>query len=204
MSNPNESRARLIASAKKEFKEKGFAKASLRKISADAGLTTGAVYFFFQDKNGLLSAIVEEPLNRILAILREHLIADQDEVMHYEQHDGDHDAFAAALIGEMYADYDAMMILLHHAQGSAYENIVDRMIALLDEYYQTMAAQYAALFPGKRINQYMLHWFSHMQINAFVHLLEHEPDRAQALKKISPVLDFMVKGFMEYILEDDL
>ena len=84
MSNPNESRARLIASAKKEFKEKGFAKASLRKISADAGLTTGAVYFFFQDKNGLLSAIVEEPLNRILAILREHLIADQDEVMHYE------------------------------------------------------------------------------------------------------------------------
>lgn len=204
MSNPNESRARLIASAKKEFKEKGFAKASLRKISADAGLTTGAVYFFFQDKNGLFSAIVEEPLNRILEILRGHLIADQDEVTHYEQHDGDHDAFAAALIGEMYADYDAMMILLHHAQGSAYENIVDRLIALLDEYYQTLAAQYASLFPGKRVNQYMLHWFSHMQINAFVHLLEHEPDKTQALKKISPVLDFMVKGFMMYILEDDL
>ena len=204
MSNPNESRARLIACAKKEFKEKGFAKASLRKISADAGLTTGAVYLSFQDKNGLLNAIVEEPPERILTILRTHLTVEPEAVMQYEQQDGDHDALAAALIGEMYRDYDAMMILLHHAQGSAYENIVDRLISLLDDYYQPMAAQYAARFPGRRVNQYMLHWFSHMQINAFVHLLEHEPDRDQALKKIKPVLDFMVKGWMTYILEDDL
>lgn len=42
----NETRQRLIDSAKKEFFENGFAKASLRKICTNAGVTTGALYFF--------------------------------------------------------------------------------------------------------------------------------------------------------------
>ena len=52
--------------------EKGFNKASLRKISADAGLTTGAIYFFFKDKDGLFGAIVDEPLNKVMQIVMEH------------------------------------------------------------------------------------------------------------------------------------
>lgn len=61
MSVDNKSRERLIECAKKEFLEKGFAKASLRNICAQAGLTTGAVYFLFKDKNGLLEAVVSTP-----------------------------------------------------------------------------------------------------------------------------------------------
>ena len=43
----NETRQKLIDSAKKEFFENGFAKAPLRKICTNAGVTTGALYFFF-------------------------------------------------------------------------------------------------------------------------------------------------------------
>jgi hypothetical protein len=49
----------------------------------------------------------------------------------------------------------------------------------------------------------MLHWFSHIQVDAFVHLLEHERDRDKAEKNIKPVLDMMVKSWLEFILEDD-
>ena len=50
----NETRQKLIDSAKKEFFENGFAKASLRKICTNAGVTTGALYFFFKNNTFIL------------------------------------------------------------------------------------------------------------------------------------------------------
>ena len=204
MSINNESRERLIECAKKEFLEKGFAKASLRNICAEAGLTTGAVYFLFKDKNGLLGAIVDEPLQRIQEMMLYHFSAEQKEDFStYQQRDGDHDQFAKELIDVMYDNYDAMKILLDKSQGSAYESIVDRFIETTDKYYIELAQNYADSVTGKRVNQYMLHWFSHIQIQAFVHLLTHESDRQNALQSIRTVIDFLVKGWMMYILEDD-
>lgn len=46
MGADRETKEKLLASAKAEFMEKGYAKASLRKICANAGVTTGALYFF--------------------------------------------------------------------------------------------------------------------------------------------------------------
>ena len=204
MSINNESRERLIECAKKEFLEKGFAKASLRNICAEAGLTTGAVYFLFNDKNGLLGAIVDEPLQRIQEMMLYHFSAEQKEDFStYQQRDGDHDQFAKELIDVMYDNYDAMRILLDKSQGSAYESIFDRFIETTDKYYIELAENYADSVTGKRVNQYMLHWFSHIQIQAFVHLLTHESDRQKALQSIRTVIDFLVKGWMMYILEDD-
>ena len=204
MSINNESRERLIECAKREFLAKGFAKASLRNICAEAGLTTGAVYFLFKDKNGLLGAIVDEPLQKIQELMLYHFSAEQQEDFStYQQRDGDHDRFAQELIGIMYDNYDAMRILLDRSQGSAYESIVDRFIDTTDSYYIELAQHYADSVPGKRVNQYMLHWFSHVQIEAFVHLLTHESDRHKALQSIRTVIDFLVKGWMMYILEDD-
>ena len=47
MGDELETREKLLKSALAEFSEKGYMKASLRKICADAGVTTGALYFFF-------------------------------------------------------------------------------------------------------------------------------------------------------------
>ena len=204
MSVSQESRERLIECAKKEFLEKGFAKAALRNICAGAGLTTGAVYFLFKDKNGLLGAIVDEPLKQIQALMLKHFSEEQQEdFTTYQQRSGDHDQFAQDLIGVMYDNYDAMRILLEKSQGSVYENIVDRFIETTDRYYIELAQHYADAVPGKRVNQYMLHWFSHVQIEAFVHLLTHERDREKALRSIRTVIDFLVNGWMMYILEDE-
>ena len=48
-----ETKVRLQQCAVCEFMEKGFLKASLRSICREAGVTTGALYFFFQDKDDL-------------------------------------------------------------------------------------------------------------------------------------------------------
>lgn len=55
-----ENRAKLIAAARRAFAEKGFAAASMDELTADAGLTRGALYHNFGDKKGLLAAVVAE------------------------------------------------------------------------------------------------------------------------------------------------
>lgn len=49
---------KLIKFGKEEFLKKGYAKANLRDICKNAGVTTGAFYFSFENKEALLSAIL--------------------------------------------------------------------------------------------------------------------------------------------------
>jgi AcrR family transcriptional regulator len=55
-----ENRAKLLAAARKAFAEKGFSAASMDELTAEAGLTRGALYHNFGDKRGLLAAVVNQ------------------------------------------------------------------------------------------------------------------------------------------------
>ena len=55
-----ENRAKLIVAARKAFAEKGYAAASMDELTAEVGLTRGALYHNFGDKRGLLAAVVTQ------------------------------------------------------------------------------------------------------------------------------------------------
>ncbi|MDR2316548.1 MAG: TetR/AcrR family transcriptional regulator [Pseudomonas sp.] len=55
-----ETRAALLAAARRVFSEKGYAETSMDDLTAQAGLTRGALYHHFGDKKGLLAAVVEQ------------------------------------------------------------------------------------------------------------------------------------------------
>ncbi|OBV37988.1 TetR/AcrR family transcriptional regulator [Janthinobacterium psychrotolerans] len=55
-----ETRASLLATARKVFSERGYADTSMDELTAQAGLTRGALYHHFGDKRGLLIAVVEQ------------------------------------------------------------------------------------------------------------------------------------------------
>ncbi|MBD8105455.1 TetR/AcrR family transcriptional regulator [Erwinia persicina] len=55
-----ETRATLLATARKVFREYGYADTSMDDLTAQAGLTRGALYHHFGDKKGLLAAVVEQ------------------------------------------------------------------------------------------------------------------------------------------------
>lgn len=60
----------ILSAAKKEFSEKGFQSASLRKIVKDAGVTTGAFYGYYKSKEELFDALVGECYDTILAMFK--------------------------------------------------------------------------------------------------------------------------------------
>lgn len=55
-----ENRIKLIGAARKAFGRKGYAAASMDELTADVGLTRGALYNIFGDKQGLLAAVVHQ------------------------------------------------------------------------------------------------------------------------------------------------
>jgi AcrR family transcriptional regulator len=65
-----ESRAKLIRAARKAFAAKGYAAASMDDLTAEAGLTRGALYHNFGDKKGLLQAVIEQIDAEMVARLR--------------------------------------------------------------------------------------------------------------------------------------
>jgi AcrR family transcriptional regulator len=68
--DPTETIKKILASAKAEFLQKGYGGASLRKIAARAGLTTGALYRHYADKESLYRALVEPVYHEFLDSLR--------------------------------------------------------------------------------------------------------------------------------------
>ncbi len=201
----NESREKLIECARKEFSEKGYEKASLRKITSDAGMTTGAVYFFFKDKNGLFGAVVDDALKGFMQIINKHFAEEiQEDLSNYVHVSGDHDDLAQQIVTYLYDNYDVMMLLFDKAHGSEYENVLDSIIDVLESSYSALAEKYAAVSEGKRVNKYMLHYLTHIQVDAFEHLLNHESDKERALEIIKPVMDMLITTWIGYVLEDDV
>ena len=204
MDNNKETKERLIESALAEFSAKGYTKSSLRKICADAGVTTGALYFFFKDKEDLFAAIVEQPFNELKSLLLGHFTSEKEMTLSemYEHIDGGHDELSAALIHHLYTNYDAFILLLTKSQGTRFESAVDEMVDMTDKTYRAMAESIARQLPNKQINSYMLHWLSHMIIDAFIHLITHEPDESKAVGIMSRIMNFYVSSWIGLVLED--
>lgn len=55
-----ETRATLLSTARQVFSEHGYVGTSMDDLTARAGLTRGALYHHFGDKQGLLAAVVEQ------------------------------------------------------------------------------------------------------------------------------------------------
>ncbi len=199
MENEKQTRQKLIDSAKREFLEKGYSKASLRSICADAGVTTGALYFFFENKEDLFAAIVDTPLNGLKGILLQHFKEDVEEMSaidSLEKIDLDHTEISDMIVGYIYENYDSFMLLLTATENTVYENVVDEFVAMLEQSIPRMLLS----VKGYAIDEYMSHWMSHISMDAFIHVIKHEKDVNKAKVRLRAILNYLVLGWMQLAL----
>lgn len=199
MKNEKETKENLLNSAKKEFLEKGFMQASLRNICKNAGVTTGALYFFFKDKEDLFANVVQEPLNQLYQLMSSHYELEK-EIPSIELHSledfGEDIEMAKQVIGFMYQHYGEFQLILTKSQGSRFENCIDYFVSVSEKHYRIMADRIAETMGTKKLDDYMIHWVAHMQIDAFVHLLTHEKDKEEATKQIENIVYYIIAGWL--------
>lgn len=70
----------ILASARQEFLEKGFERASLKEICARAEVTTGALYKRYSGKEELFAAVVEDTVADLNAVCEQKYVSDFSQV----------------------------------------------------------------------------------------------------------------------------
>ena len=73
-----ETRKKLIEVARRAFAAYGYAGTSMDKLTAEAGLTRGALYHHFGDKKGLFAAVVDQIDSEMASSAQQHLEQPDD------------------------------------------------------------------------------------------------------------------------------
>ena len=194
MKDDRETKEKLLASAEHEFMEKGYQGASLRNICKNAGVTTGALYFFFKDKDDIFASLVAPVLGSIRTMMEAHMQQELQEVkgeLQEGQDDFSDDVYASRrIIHELYQNYDRVQLLLTKSQGSSLAGCIDEFVAFTEKNYR-MLADAQAKADAQR------------QIDAFVHLLTHEPDEEKAVAHLGDILKYLLAGWYALFQRDE-
>ncbi len=114
-----EMRQRIVEAARDEFFQSGYARASMRAIAQQAGMTVGNIYLYFPGKEQLFDAIVGETVRQIQEIPRLPS-ANNDTIR----------KMADALRATFVQNRVEFMILVTRSSGSKYENYKQMLITL--------------------------------------------------------------------------
>ncbi len=201
MKNDTEYKKReaLIEAAKAEFLEKGYNKASLRTICSKAGVTTGALYFFFENKAELFAAIVDEPLKGLKALVATHFMEDSKSMSKIDSLndiDMDHSDESDMFIDYIYDYRDSFILILNSSENTVYENSVDEVVDMLEKATPKMLSG----MKGYTCDEYMSHWMAHLTIDAFINVIKHVEDKEEAKRRMRPILNYLVRGWVDLVM----
>lgn len=195
----SQTKERLLTCAKKEFVEKGYAKASLRSICSEAGVTTGALYFFFKDKDDLFCTLVSGVLTRVHQLIESHRELEADEAAKSvisSGHDDESEVqLTKVLVHELYQNRDEVLLLINGAQGSSLENAVDSIIDEMDEHNLMLARAMCDELSIPMIHHALVHWMSHNQVDMFLYMIQHIEEEEQALAFAGQAMNYLLGGW---------
>ena len=204
--NTKETVDKLLKSAKKEFTEKGYMKASLRNICKEAGVTTGALYFFFKDKDDLFRGVVGASMAELKSVIESHMSIEEEDIKNYSPGmniDLEDDLAAAAeVVKTLYKYKEEFELVISGSQGSSFENAIDDMADLMNNHYTEMFWHMKGYKSKKHMtkeDKFIVHWMSHDQVDIFVHLLTHCPNEKEALKQLKGMFSYITGGWFGVI-----
>ncbi len=197
MKDDKETKLKLLASAKKEFMEKGYMQASLRTICKEAGVTTGALYFFFQDKEDLFASLVEIPLNKLYEIMNHHYqqeIIEAEKGFVIKQDFSDDLETARQIIHYIFQYKEECRLILIKSQGSRFEHAIDKFVDITEKHYRILFDQIAEQMGREKADDFIIHWMAHIHIDIFVHMLAHEESEEAAQQHMGKIIKYFTSG----------
>lgn len=194
---------KIIHFAKQEFLQYGFNDASLRNIAAAAGMTTGAIYTYFKDKNALFEAIVDPVYSQVEGIFEELSASyyNADTVLCDITFQKSIDDFEE-IYGFIYKHFDLFRLLVVGANGSSRSNFVHTIV---DYEVQHTLIYLERMKRSKNIDAQIdctiLHIISESYINALLEPVRHNMSYEEALENLSFLVIFYTGGWQSIFNE---
>lgn len=190
---------KILLFAKVEFLNHGFKDASLRSIASAAGMTTGAIYTYFKDKNALFEAIVDPVCEQVKSTFsdlsasyynEEKVVSD----ITFEKTLEDLDF----IYGFIYSNFDIFRLLIVGAEGSSradfIHTIVDYEVEHTIAYLDRMKLSQDSM---NKINRRIIHTISESYINALFEPVRHDMSHEEALSNLDFLVVFYTGGWQK-------
>ena len=173
---------KIITSARREFLDHGYAEASLRVIAEKAGLTKGAIYSYFENKDALFCALTAPAVRFI-----ENEFQYDESCYTAITRENSPDSFEANIQGfRNYAHavldhYESFKLLLFCAAGSSLQDYKERIIQLYAQNFHKRLPLYTKTENCKGvISEMFVHTLAATYISFLEELVLHEPNRTEA------------------------
>ena len=183
----------LIRFGKAEFLSKGYAKANLRDICKAAGVTTGAFYFSFENKEALLAAI----LDPVIADY-EHMCAEL--AQREEEDPGTADDNERQIMEYLSEHRAEAIILMERSEGSRYEGFRQKVYSQM----QAAFTSYFSKFMGSEPDSEMIRILVAMRLRGYMELIEGDytvEERLKLAREIGIHADAGSMALIQYLKE---
>lgn len=119
---------KILDAARGIFLAHGFRDTSMQMIAAEVGISAPGLYKHFESKEAIFSALVDPLIDGIRSILR-RTEKEKDELFQRNWMDEvwNKDRAFSETLDFIYENFDGMKLLICCAEGTAYENMVDRI-----------------------------------------------------------------------------
>ncbi len=194
--NDKDTRTKICEASRKEFMEYGYKKASLRRICAQAGVTTGALYFFFRDKDALFCSLVEDKLEQICEVMMSHFNSEirfmcgKNKLcikVTYTVEEA-----LRKIFNIIYEDRESILLLLTKAQESSLENALDDVTRISEMHMEFIGNYLQQHRKDRKVSQHLYHWMAHTSVNVVVYAVTHfekKEDACEFAFSVIPVLN---------------
>ena len=189
---------RIISAGKEEFFRHSFKEASLRSIVRSAGVTTGAFYGYFPDKEALFSAIVEPAVKR----LHKTFMKAQEDFAGMPVKLKAETAFSysrkelTGFIDSIYDDFDIFKLVLCRSAGTKYENFINSLVEIEVEYTcKFLRALKREGFTAVELEPNLMRILFSAYFHALFETVEHDMSREEAEDYIGSLSEFFSAGW---------
>lgn len=193
---------RILSSAKQEFIEKGFLNASLRNIVRNAGVTTGAFYRYYDSKEALFSALVDEHANYVLNLFN-NTVDEFEKLPGNAQTEKMLDTsgfYLAELLDYIYDHYDAFKLLIQCAEGTFYSDFIHQLVVReVESTYKYMQTLSDMGYQVEPLNKNLIHIIASGLFAGIFEAVVHDMPKDEAREYLSQFHRFYGAGWSELL-----
>ena len=193
--------ADILETGRKEFLALGYRDASLRHIAASLGVTTGAIYRYYADKEALFDALVAQPAQELADRYRavQQTFAQQSVEEQVRNLPEVPDEEAGWMLDFIYDHFDAFKLIACCAGGTKYEHYLDTLAEIEDNAAGPSLKDGRAGYSLPQIDDELIHIMSSALFNGIFETVRHDMPREKALRYMASLRDFYSAGWFKLL-----
>ncbi len=196
-------REKIISSARREFLEHGYVEASLRVIAEKEGLTKGAIYSYFKNKDALFCELTAPAIGFI-----------ESEFYHdkcyyaSKTNNGLFDSYEVTIqkfrscAQAVLDNHESFKLLLFCSAGSSLHNYKEKIIQLYTQNFYKLLSFFTKteLYYEGVINEMFIHTLATTYVSFLEEIVLHEPERKEVDDYVEQMAVFIHAGIEKLYL----